>query len=410
MHSFGVSRRQRVLLFSFLTMARLVRSFAWLHPISTTTSRRLGRISPAVKHCSKAFLVSTTRLFSTNSVDKNSDKKRIVFLGTPEVAASTLQRIFDASQQPESTFEVVSVVTQPAKRRRRKGSKDEPSPVGKLAEDLGLPVLTPENAKDPDFLDAFAQDVCPDLCITAAYGQYLPKRFLATPALGTVNIHPSLLPKWRGASPVQRSLQAGENPVGVTVLYTVSKMDAGPIIAQASQDIDENDTAATVLPLLFDLGTQLLLQNLPDILDGKISMETVTPQDESMATQATLIHSSEAELKVWEESAITCHNRLRGFSMWPQTYMWFLVGERPDPIKVKVTQTRVVEGTTAEPTTEVILGPTKKDGLYVVCGDGTTLELLQVQPATRKEFPARDFQNGYPGETIRWIQTPGDNA
>ena len=136
-------------------------------------------------------------------------------------------------------------------------------------------------------------------------------------------------------------------------------------------------------------------------------METATPQDEDKAVAAAMIHSSEAELKVWQESALTCHNRLRGFSMWPQTYLWLQPSDR-DPIKVKVSRTRVPEQK-MEPTDVVQLGPDKTSGLYVVCHDGSVLELLQVQPATRKSFPARDFQNGYPGETIRWVKPPEGN-
>lgn len=279
--------------------------------------------------------------------------------------------------------------------------------MGELAESLGLPnIETPESVKDGTFLDHFQTVIRPDLCITAAYGQYLPKRFLATPSLGTVNIHPSLLPKWRGASPVQRSLQAGENPLGVTILYTVSKMDAGPIITQAEEIVHENDMASTVLPLLFVRGTQLLLDVLPDILNGTITMETATPQDENAATHATMIDAAEAELKVWDESARTCHNKIRGFANWPQAFMWFEVEDQPEPFKVKITQSRVLDGVTKELTDVVRLGPTKKDGLYVICGDGSVLELLRVHPSTRKEFAARDFQNGYPGKTIRWIRTP----
>jgi methionyl-tRNA formyltransferase len=203
-------------------------------------------------------------------------------------------------------------------------------------------------------------------------------------------------------------LEAGDNPVGVSILYTVSKMDAGPVIAQQEMSVAEEDTATNVLPALFELGTEMLLEKLPDILSGKITMETAQEQDESAVVQAAMIDSSEAELKVWEESATTCVNRLRGFSMWPQTYMWFRVGDRPEPLKVKILKARVVPGETAGPSKEVKLGPDKKSGLYVVCVDGSIMELLQVQPATRKAFPARDFQNGYPGETIRWIKTPAE--
>jgi methionyl-tRNA formyltransferase len=126
-----------------------------------------------------------------------------------------------------------------------------------------------------------------------------------------------------------------------------------------------------------------------------------------------MIDTSEGEFKVWQESAVSCHNRLRGFSMWPQAFMYLQVGER-EAMKVKVTETRVVarDDTTAdlEATDVVQLGPTKQSGLYVVCFDGSILELVEVQPATRKAFRARDFQNGYPGETIRWVRTPEDQA
>jgi methionyl-tRNA formyltransferase len=367
------------------------------------------------------FSKQSVLLFSTSSAsDASGDcthaKKRVVFLGTPEVAATSLQTIYRASQHPDSAFEIVGVVTQPAKRRKSKGQL-EASPVGKLAEELYNPVLAPEKAKDVDFLDHLEHQVRPDLCITAAYGQYLPKRFLAAPPYGTVNIHPSLLPRWRGASPVQRSLEAGDNPVGVTVLFTVSQMDAGPIIAQTERMIDEDETATTVLPKLFEIGTNLLLEHLPAVLSGKISMDTATTQDGTKAVSAAMIHSSEGELKPWLESARTCHNRGRGFSMWPGTFMYFQIGGGEndssadgarEPMKVKIVETRVVPDLVREPTNIVSLGPTKKSGLYVTCVDGSVLELLQVQPATRKAFRARDFQNGYPGETIRWVETPED--
>ena len=181
---------------------------------------------------------------SSSSDNKNDgdDKTRILFLGTPDVAATSLKTIYEQTQtNPTCPYIIVGVVTQPPKRRKRRG-KEIPSPVGLVAEELDLPyILCPEKARDVDFLDELENTVKPDLCITAAYGQYLPKRFLSIPKFGTLNIHPSLLPRWRGASPVQRSLEAGDNPVGVSVLFTVSKMDAGPIVAQETLDIDENE-------------------------------------------------------------------------------------------------------------------------------------------------------------------------
>lgn len=222
--------------------------------------------------------------------------------------------------------------------------------------------------------------------------------------LGTVNIHPSLLPRWRGASPVQRSLEAGDNPVGVSVLFTVSKMDAGPVIAQTECTIDENDQATTVLPLLFDIGTKLLLKAIPDVLSGKITMETATQQDESLVTNADMIDASEAELRVWEESALTCHNRMRGFSMWPGTFLYVQVGDN-EPVKVKIAATRVLPET-AEPTSVMELGEKKGDGLRLVCGDGSVLEILKLQPVTRNVMDAKSFINGARGRTVRWVKPP----
>jgi len=367
-----------------------------------------------------------TRLYSSSSVDNNDDdeyskkKARIVFLGTPDVAATSLQSIVEESKKENSCFEVVGVVTQPPKRRKR-GGKVIPSPVGYAAEELEIPViLCPEKAKDVDFLEEM-ESLNVDLCITAAYGQYLPKRFLKVPKLGTLNIHPSLLPRWRGASPVQRSLEAGDNPIGVSVLFTVSKMDAGPIVTQQTSQIDDNDTATTVLPHLFQLGTQSLIDIIPDVIQRKTTFDTATIQDEQLVLNADLIHSSEGELKVWTDSAKSCHDKTRGFSMWPGTFMYFKIGDDNDsdndeqqqtPVKVKIIQTRLLpdndeDDVTTTPITNVVhMGPNKKDGLRVVCGDGSVLELLQVQPATRKAMDAKSYVNGLQGQTLRWVQPP----
>ncbi|VEU37589.1 unnamed protein product [Pseudo-nitzschia multistriata] len=351
----------------------------------------------------------SSRLFSTRGVDGDGEKKRVVFLGTPEVAATTLRKLHEDSV---GKYEIVCVITQPPKRRRRKG-KAEPSPVGAVAEELGLPVLCPEKANNKEFLDSLEEEIKPDLFITAAYGQYLPKRFLATPSLGTVNIHPSLLPRWRGASPVQRSLEAGDNPVGVTILYTVSKMDAGPIIAQKEETIeDENSedaTATKVLPFLFEKGTDLLIESMPDILSGAMSFETARPQDEDDVVQAAMIDSSEAEMKPWEETASILHNRLRGFSMWPGAFMYLEVGEGSTPVKYKILETRLIEGTAeGGPTDTIERGPTKKDGLRLVCFDGSVLEINRLQPATKKPVDALSFLNGLQGRTVRYVKTPED--
>jgi methionyl-tRNA formyltransferase len=201
-------------------------------------------------------------------------------------------------------------------------------------------------------------------------------------------------------------LEAGDNPVGVTVLFTVSKMDAGPIISQKEQIVDGNDTATKVLPWLFEIGTELLVDAMPDLLSGKLTMETATTQDESTVVQAAMIDSSEAELKPWEESARTLHNRLRGFSMWPGGFLYLKVGEDAESTKFKVLETRVLEGKAEGPTDEVVAGPSRKDGLRLVCFDGSILEINRLQPATRKPMDALSFVNGLQGKTVRWVKSP----
>lgn len=374
-----------------LEMAHSIRAFSLLVGI------RRGSQSRVHPSC------TTWRRFSSNETD-GVTKKRVVFLGTPDVAADSLRAIYADSQMLGSQYEIVSVITQPPKRRKRKGNVIA-SPVGQVADELGIPVLSPEKARDADFLNDFEANVRPDLCITAAYGQYLPKRFLAAPTFGTVNIHPSLLPRWRGASPVQRSLEMGDNPVGVSVLFTVSKMDAGPIIAQSEKVIGRNDQATTVLPMLFDIGTKSLIEVLPDVLNGKITMETATPQDDALVVEASMIDASEAELKVWQESAQTCHNRVRGFSMWPGTFCYLQIEGDDEPMKCKIVETRVLDER-ENPTQVVQIGPTKHDGLRLVCGDGSVLEILQLQPVTRNVMDAKSFVNGLRGRTVTWVETP----
>jgi len=163
-------------------------------------------------------------------------RKKVVFLGTPEVAAQSLRRLIDASRADGAVFELSAVVSNPPSKSGRK-KQLQASPVHALAEAEGIPVLTPTGLlkkyeDSAEFLEQM-RELAPDLCITAAYGQFLPKSFLSIPKCGTLNIHPSLLPQFRGASPVPRALEAGVEVTGVTVLFTVFEMDAGPIVGQA---------------------------------------------------------------------------------------------------------------------------------------------------------------------------------
>lgn len=190
-------------------------------------------------------------------------------------------------------------------------------------------------------------------------------------------------------------------------MFTVSKMDAGPIISQKEYEVGENEQATTVLPLLFDMGTDCLLEAIPNVLSGKMTMETATAQDEDNVVNADMINAAEAELRLWKESARTCHNRMRGFSMWPGTFLYMQVGDN-EPVKVKLATTRVLEET-AEPTNIVELGPNKGDGLRFVCRDGSVLEVMQLQPVTKKVMDAKSFVNGLQGQTVRWVEMPEED-
>mmetsp|Transcript_5530 Transcript_5530/g.8044 ORF Transcript_5530/g.8044 Transcript_5530/m.8044 type:complete len:187 (-) Transcript_5530:187-747(-) len=184
-------------------------------------------------------------------------------------------------------------------------------------------------------------------------------------------------------------------------------MDAGPIVDQKTCNIDVNEKASTVLPYLFDVGTKSLLDAIPDVLSGKISMNSAMVQNEDGVVNAPMIDSAEGEIRVWEESATAAHNKCRGFSIWPGTFMYFQVGDikEAEPMKVKVVSTRVLPET-KDPTDSIELGPGKKDGLRIVCGDGSILEILEIQPVTRKVMDAKSFVNGLRGEKIKWVKFP----
>ena len=261
------------------------------------------------------------RCVSTNIEQPAGARKRVVFLGTPQFAAESLQTIVDGSvSNVLSPFEVVAVVTQPP------GDVKKLSPVHKLGQALKLPVLSPETAKDAEFL-THLESLGIDLCITAAYGNFLPKRFLSIPKLGTVNIHPSMLPLYRGAAPVQRSLQNGDSSTGVSVAFTVHKMDAGPIITQIPYPLIGQEKAPEVLAECFRLGTRALLDALPSIFDGSVQ---TTNQDDKKATHAPKLTVDDAVVDFDTMSATTVHNRCRGFQDWPGVVATFQIGTFQD--------------------------------------------------------------------------------
>jgi methionyl-tRNA formyltransferase len=332
--------------------------------------------------------------------DHNSSPKRIVFLGTPAVAAKCLEILSGKSPSCPTPYKIIGVVTQPPapSGRNKKISK---SPVHELALSLNIPVHTPELAKDESFLQAMESSGA-DLFITAAYGNYLPKRFLGIAPFGTINIHPSLLPKYRGAAPVQRCLENGDSETGVTLLYSVSKMDAGPIISQVKYPLTGNENSSKVLDDCFEIGINKLIQQFPALFDGKL---TASIQNEELATAAPKLNASEGLLDFAAMSAQQIHNKCRAFSEWPGTYAHFdILGSIQ---RVKIISTCVLEKSSQSINADFFVAKGKLDKteiLQIRCGDGSVLGILSIQPTGKKVMDARSFINGMRGKIeMKWV-------
>lgn len=328
----------------------------------------------------------------------NASKQKLVFLGTPEVAAGVLDALLEASQAEDSLFQIAAIVTQPPAARGR-GRKQLPSPVAARALERDFPaplIWSPEKASEEGFL-ADLRALNPDVCVTAAYGNFLPSKFLSIPTHGTVNVHPSLLPLYRGAAPVQRALYDGVDLSGVTVAYTVRAMDAGPVIASERVNIDPNIKAPELLTDLFKRGTNLLLRELPAILDGSAKLKA-TPQDDSLATHAPKVTVEESWLS-FQETAVAAHNKVRAFAEWPGAKAKFDIGSPDGEMKtldLKIITTRVGNKGGGSDGVVKLVG----DALVVPCGDNTTLEILELQPPGKKVMRAKDFCNGLRGQQI----------
>jgi methionyl-tRNA formyltransferase len=300
---------------------------------------------------------------------------RVVFFGTPAFAVPTLERVFHSSHP------VAGVVTQPDRPRGR-GQHVTASPVKTLAESLKLPVLQPNRLSrdtfEPELLSFNA-----DIGVVAAYGKILPDWLLAAIPRGLINVHASLLPRYRGASPVHRAVMAGDRETGVTIMRVVKELDAGPMIASATVPIGPEDTTTIVESTLADRGAALLIEAL-DAIEQGIAVET--PQDHSRATFAPKITKSEG-LVDWTRPASQIHNQVRGLWPWPHATT-FLDGTRYILHRSRVS----TAGGSAVPGT--ILKASAADGVHVACGDGTALELVDVQLEGKRVMSARDALAG----------------
>ena len=302
---------------------------------------------------------------------------RVVFMGTPDIAATCLEKII------ADGFQVVGVYTQPDRPKNR-GMKLFPSPVKEVALKAGIPVFQPENFREDAAVEEL-RSLQPDVVAVVAYGRILPQRVLDIPSFGCINIHASLLPKYRGSAPYQWAVLNGEKVTGVTAMYLCREMDAGDMIAASETPIGENETAGELLDRLAVLGANLLSETLEKFTHGPVA---ATPQDAAQATYAPMLDKSLCPID-WSKTAQQVHDHVRGLHPWPVATA-NLAGT-----DFKIHATRVLDvQTDAAPGT--ILALTKK-GLQVACGQGA-VEILQLQAQGGKRMAAPDYFRGHPLE------------
>jgi methionyl-tRNA formyltransferase len=298
---------------------------------------------------------------------------RIVFIGTPETAAFSLRELLHAPDP------VVGVVTQPDRPAGR-GQKRHETPVRKIAEAHRIPILVPEKLRAEEFLNALGS-WRPDLIVVVAYGRILPPQVLALPPEGCLNVHYSLLPRYRGAAPVAWAILNGEKETGVTTMKLVEKMDAGPVLLQEAIPLLPDDTAASLQSRLSPLGAKLLLETVRRLKEGSVSP---IPQKEEEATYAPMIKKEDGRID-WTEPARALERRVRALSPWPSAYTEWR-GKL-----LKIHRAAVVEGEEGGLAGEVIRADS--GGLWVVTGE-KVLSLEEVQAENKKRLPVSEFLKG----------------
>jgi len=312
----------------------------------------------------------------------NADRRlRIVYFGTPTFAVPALERLLD------SRHAIVSVVTQPDRPRGR-GQHVHEGPVKALAAARGVSVLQPEKIKDGLFQDALRVRA-PDLGVVAAYGRILPDELLALPPLGFINIHASILPAYRGASPIQHAVMNGDPETGVSIMQVVRELDAGPVFATARRAVAPDETSVDVERDLARIGADLVI----DVVDGISRGDAVArPQDDARVTYAGKLTKADGLLD-WNQPARTLHNRIRGLHPWPHAHS-FLAGHRYVILRSEVLDTGGAGLKTGPSRSGVVLEAHGGD-LIVAAGDETALRVLEIQPEGKRPMTARDFLAGH---------------
>lgn len=303
---------------------------------------------------------------------------KIIFMGTPEFAVPPLEALVNAGHQVSAVF------TRKDKPVGRKQILQAP-PVKVLAQERGIPVFQPDSLRGPEIETVISQ-IYPDVIVVAAYGKILPKNILELPRYGCVNIHASLLPKYRGAAPIQQAVLDGEAVTGVTAMQMAEGLDTGDILLADRLEILPDETSGELTQRLSILGASLIIKTLEALQDGTV---TPVPQDDAQSSYAGMLTKKRSPID-WTRTALQIHNQVRGLSPWPGAGTQF-AGK-----KLKIHKSRCVEGSQYGLPGQILPGKE----FQVVCGEKTVLSLLEVQPEGGKRMKGSDFLRGHPAEGI----------
>lgn len=296
-------------------------------------------------------------------------------MGTPDFAVPSLKALLAAGH------EIVGVFTQPDKPKNR-GMKLAPSPVKVVAQEYQLPIFQPTTLKTDEAYDILV-DLQPELIAVAAYGKILPKKILDLPVLGCINVHSSLLPRYRGAAPINWAILNGDQETGVTIMYMAEGLDTGDIISQQTTPIDSNETVESLHDRLAEMGAELLVETVTAIGAGTA---TRTPQDDSLSSYASMLSRDLSPID-FNKPAHQIHNQVRGLIPWPATSVEI------GGITFKIFSVEETDESSEKPA-GTVLGADKK-GINVVCGDGKVIRILELQAPGKKRMRAVDYLRGH---------------